>query len=120
MGATIAAGFYKMLVSSVQDHCHGNVTDRPQKWLQYETVLGPESEEDHPTQPQEDSTGQPDVEKGLPAKRSTGRTMAVSGPGLDDLHTDGPKEGVRKASLPICTADSLILGFRPRTSPRTG
>ncbi|CAD6571318.1 MAG: hypothetical protein TREMPRED_000241 [Tremellales sp. Tagirdzhanova-0007] len=80
MGATLAAGFYKML-----------------KVLQYETVLGPETDTPSPQpSPTDDSngpSGQPDVEKGM-GKGKGGKSFSVSGPGLADLHTDGNKEGV--------------------------
>ncbi|WWD17853.1 hypothetical protein CI109_102297 [Kwoniella shandongensis] len=119
LGATIAAGFYKML-----------------KWLQYETVLGPESDGDEPTRPAPSSgtantntntnTGgyvpPHDVEKG-------GRTLAVSGPGLGDLLTEGPNEAVfdlerhpgpMEARLDkIETMLSQLLEARPRPSAST-
>lgn len=76
----------------------------PQKWLQYETVLGPEADSDTPEAQQgnpEQGTntttgGQPDPEKGggRPEKGGGRRTMAVSGPGMADLHTEGNKEEV--------------------------
>ncbi|WVQ97426.1 hypothetical protein IAU59_004539 [Kwoniella sp. CBS 9459] len=93
LGATIAAGFYKML-----------------KWLQYETVLGPETDSEEPPRPAQLSTsgvapgtaggiiggsigagGVHDEEK---AAESGGRTMAVTGPGLGDLLTEGPQGAV--------------------------
>ncbi|WVW82322.1 hypothetical protein I302_104329 [Kwoniella bestiolae CBS 10118] len=81
LGAIIAAGFYKML-----------------KWLQYETVLGPESDADE-TSPKPLVVAPPgtslpprgDEEK---ATESAGRTLAVTGPGLGDLLTAGPTEAV--------------------------
>ncbi|WVR05922.1 hypothetical protein IAU60_002948 [Kwoniella sp. DSM 27419] len=80
LGATIAAGFYKML-----------------KWLQYETVLGPETDE--PTRPAPpgtivNSTTAPAHHDEEKATESAGRTLAVSGPGLGDLLTEGPTEAV--------------------------
>ncbi|WWC99730.1 hypothetical protein V866_006635 [Kwoniella sp. B9012] len=80
LGAIIAAGFYKML-----------------KWLQYETVLGPESDADQtapkPLVVAPPGTSMPgrDEEK---AAESGGRTLAVTGPGLGDLLTAGPSEAV--------------------------
>ncbi|WWC66295.1 uncharacterized protein I206_100196 [Kwoniella pini CBS 10737] len=82
LGATIAAGFYKML-----------------KWLQYETVLGPETESDE-TSPKSgtsapqgtNTSGVRDEEKEL--ESGGGRTLAVTGPGLGDLLTAGPSEAV--------------------------
>ncbi|WWC86284.1 uncharacterized protein L201_001157 [Kwoniella dendrophila CBS 6074] len=89
LGAIIAAGFYKML-----------------KWLQYETVLGPESDADTESPKplvvsqaggavHQDNSRHPnavrDEEK---ATESNGRTLAVTGPGLGDLLTAGPSEAV--------------------------
>lgn len=84
LGAIIAAGFYKML-----------------KWLQYETVLGPE---DGP--PPESTTiagtlgkdGQStDTSKPLDEEKAIqgngNGTMAVSGPGLGDLLTEPAPTG---------------------------
>jgi len=73
LGATIAAGFYKML-----------------KWLQYETVLGPEDGDVVPAPgaaPMDSTNPASDAEKG-------GKTMDVSGPGLGDLLTAGPTQAV--------------------------
>ncbi|KAK4683844.1 hypothetical protein P7C73_g6376, partial [Tremellales sp. Uapishka_1] len=72
MGATLAAGFYKML-----------------KWFQYETVLGPEEDDDEIIQRQRSAAAggnADDVEKG--SQKAGG--FALSGPGLGDLHTEGP------------------------------
>ncbi|ORY23218.1 aquaporin-like protein [Naematelia encephala] len=80
LGATIAAGFYRML-----------------KWLQYETVLGPETEEDEsPKTSGPANGGTQDIEKtaGTGPTAPAGRTLALSGPGLADLHTEGPNSGV--------------------------
>ena len=70
--------------------------------LQYETVLGPETDTPSPQpSPTDDSngpSGQPDVEKGM-GKGKGGKSFSVSGPGLADLHTDGNKEGVGIPSL---------------------
>jgi len=76
LGASLAAGFYKLL-----------------KWLQYETVLGPEDGE---TAPAAGSAGIIDVEKtaGTGAATNTSGLMDVSGPGLGDLHTHGNAEAV--------------------------
>ncbi|RSH95264.1 hypothetical protein EHS25_000350 [Saitozyma podzolica] len=65
LGATIAAGFYKML-----------------KFLQYETVLGPEADADVVPPPAVFSGAAVD-----PEKTAAVRTLAVTGPGLDDLLT---------------------------------
>ncbi|GFZ47397.1 Aquaporin-2 [Saitozyma sp. JCM 24511] len=66
LGATIAAGFYKML-----------------KFLQYETVLGPEADADVVPPPAASSEGATED----PEKNAGVRTLAVTGPGLDDLLT---------------------------------
>ncbi|WRT64181.1 uncharacterized protein IL334_001110 [Kwoniella shivajii] len=79
MGATIAAGFYKML-----------------KWLQYETVLGPESDADD-TAPKPLVVAAPGSSSGgqeEKAAESNGRTLAVTGPGLGDLLTQGNTQAV--------------------------
>jgi aquaporin related protein len=87
LGAIIAAGFYKLL-----------------KWLQYETVLGPEDGEapkpadkkgkkDVPALGTAGGDGGPgrmgDEEKNI----GNSGTMAVSGPGLGDLHTEAAQDG---------------------------
>ncbi|WWC58698.1 uncharacterized protein I303_101242 [Kwoniella dejecticola CBS 10117] len=84
LGAIIAAGFYKML-----------------KWLQYETVLGPESDADETSPkplvvapPGTSAAGVRDEEKELESGGGGGRTLAVTGPGLGDLLTAGPSEAV--------------------------
>lgn len=71
LGATLAAGFYKFL-----------------KVLQYETVLGPETDEVQRSPSGQVGPHGPDVEK-APAG-----TMAISGPGLGDLLTEGPQDAV--------------------------
>lgn len=80
MGATIAAGFYKML-----------------KWLQYETVLGPEDGDVVPPPGARSGAGagagHVDEEKAV-GGNINGPTMAVTGPGLGDLLTEGPREEV--------------------------
>ncbi|KAK8865956.1 hypothetical protein IAR55_001105 [Kwoniella newhampshirensis] len=78
LGATIAAGFYKML-----------------KWLQYETVLGPEADGEEPARPAPGTVGPTTgaYEKPLDEEKG-GRTLAVSGPGLGDLLTEGPHGAV--------------------------
>lgn len=76
LGAIIAAGFYKML-----------------KWLQYETVLGPETDEVVPA-PHSGNPGQlHDVEKTAGTSNDQGG-FAVTGPGLSDLLTEGPATAV--------------------------
>jgi len=75
LGATIAAGFYKLL-----------------KWLQYETVLSPETDEVVVKPGGKALAG--DEEKNIQGRETTGPTMAVSGPGLGDLLTEGPTHGV--------------------------
>jgi aquaporin related protein len=75
LGAIIAAGFYKLL-----------------KWLQYETVLGPEDGDSRPsapaTAPIDAGAGRMiDEEKAVESRGKEG-TMAISGPGLGDLHTE--------------------------------
>lgn len=72
LGATLAAGFYKFL-----------------KVLQYETVLGPETDEMQRT-PSGNGPHGPDVEKQAPKAG----TMVISGPGLGDLLTEGPQDAV--------------------------
>ncbi|KZP20407.1 aquaporin-like protein [Athelia psychrophila] len=81
LGATIAAGFYKTL-----------------KLLQYETVLGPEADGEGEGSKGvsiiiENSAG---VVHDQEKKGSSGnvKTLAISGPGLADLHTEGPTEAV--------------------------
>ncbi|KAI9635226.1 aquaporin-like protein, partial [Dioszegia hungarica] len=76
LGAIIAAGFYKML-----------------KWLQYETVLGPEDGE--APRPAVLALAAPggmmDEEKAIGSggdNNTAGGMLAVSGPGLGDLHTE--------------------------------
>jgi aquaporin related protein len=67
------------------------------KWLQYETVLGPE---DGPPPPAALGTGSDvapgrilDEEKAIGG--DAGGLMAISGPGLGDLHTEAaPTQGV--------------------------
>ena len=87
LGAIIAAGFYKLL-----------------KWLQYETVLGPEDGE---APKPADKKGKKDVAAlgtaggdGEPGRMvdeekaiDNSGTMAVSGPGLGDLHTEAAQDG---------------------------
>lgn len=80
LGATIAAGFYKLL-----------------KWLQYETVLGPETDEVVVKPGGKTLAG--DEEKNIQGRETTGPTMAVSGPGLGDLLTEGPTHGVSRYIL---------------------
>lgn len=59
-----------------------------QKFLQYETVLGPETDESAPVP--RTASGQPvDEEKAV-----SGPTAAISGPGLGDLLTIGNKDAV--------------------------
>ena len=53
--------------------------------LQYETVLGPEADGEAP---------RPIVINMDGHDEKDGKTLAVSGPGLADLHTEGPKEDV--------------------------
>lgn len=91
LGATIAAGFYKML-----------------KWLQYETVLGPEDGDVVP-RPENvghsrDSAHPIDEEKAVEGKQSG---MAVTGPGLGDLLTEGPQAEVFDLRLPGPNEDRL-------------
>ena len=65
-------------------------------------MLGPETDDDHPqTDPSQSAetvtaNSQSDPERGT-GRGASARTMAVSGPGLNDLHTDGPKESVRSS-----------------------
>jgi len=76
LGAIIAAGFYKML-----------------KWLQYETVLGPETDEDGRPQPANAPPGAlPPI--GEEEKATEGGGMKVTGPGLGDLLTEGNQAAV--------------------------
>jgi aquaporin related protein len=88
LGAIIAAGFYKLL-----------------KWLQYETVLGPEDGDVPPPRSlaapgagaDVGPNGARDEEKavgGAGAGASAGPTMVVAGPGLGDLLTEGPQHAV--------------------------
>ena len=83
LGATIAAGFYKML-----------------KWLQYETVLGPE---DGDVVPRPEDVGRRrashvDEEKAVEGQGKQG-AMVITGPGLGDLLTEGPQDAVSGISL---------------------
>jgi len=68
LGSCLASGFYKLL-----------------KWLQYETVLGPEDGEAQPAPGNLTGVSQ-DVEKAGEAPNSGG--FVVAGPGLGDLLTD--------------------------------
>ncbi|KAF7965499.1 hypothetical protein HWV62_43248 [Athelia sp. TMB] len=85
LGATIAAGFYKMLVSIFRDSSLSDAHMDVQKMLQYETVLGPEVDGEAPKPVATNVKGHDEKDE---------RTLAVSGPGLADLHTEGPKEAV--------------------------
>jgi len=77
MGASLAAGFYKLL-----------------KWLQYETVLGendPDSKDISSKGDEEkniDSSGGA-VQEGSSKPSGADGNWQVSGPGLGDLHTAG-------------------------------
>jgi aquaporin related protein len=76
LGATLAAGFYKML-----------------KWLQYETVLGPEADADG-SEERRAMLLPPLAEK--PARTGSGleRMHAVTGPGMSDYLTAGDARAV--------------------------
>lgn len=101
MGACIAAGFYKLL-----------------KWLQYETVLGPEDGDttlpsagkadkqeeqaakhaakggdDSSSGDREDKTGgeRPKAPRQASKMSTKGMTLGVQGPGIGDLLTEGPQ-----------------------------
>ena len=74
LGSVIAAGFYKML-----------------KYLQYETVLGPEVDSPQPLNMSVNRTPG-DEEKAIEGLGP--RTMAISGPGLADLLTQGSTKDV--------------------------
>lgn len=84
MGAALAAGFYKFI-----------------KYLEYETVLGPEADEDKPKNLNQAGQGVPALTGGaVPAQSmitptsapdTTGKTtLATQGAGLGDLLTHGP------------------------------
>lgn len=99
MGACLAAGFYRLL-----------------KWLQYETVLGPEDGEVAPARgamPGDiGDIGQAEKGEGVGLGEGgdnddggRGNMMAVSGPGLGDLLTAGDNGEVR-------TSDDEMLTFR--------
>lgn len=67
------------------------------KWLQYETVLGPETSDVIPVVPSAPGTAGPnattDIEKHAGADSgNNGGKLAVTGPGLGDLLTEGPTQ----------------------------
>lgn len=74
---------------------------RIKKFLQYETVLGPEDgETSSPARP--DAGG--DEEKqigGTGGKDVKDNSAPISGPGLGDLHTVGEHEDVSPSTLPL-------------------
>lgn len=55
-----------------------------QKIMQYETVLGPETDENPPRTPSGN------LDPSAAEKGYSGPTAAISGPGLGDLHTIDP------------------------------
>ena len=67
-----------------------------QKWLQYETVLGPEDGEAPKGEAAGPmgSLGANGMKHDDEEKATEGRQFDVSGPGLGDLHTQGPTEAV--------------------------
>lgn len=67
-----------------------------QKWLQYETVLGPETDDDHPAPRVTGPDQSHDVEKnaGSGGESNSGGNFVVAGPGLSDLLTEGPQGAV--------------------------
>jgi hypothetical protein len=78
------------------------------KWLQYETVLGPE---DGDVVPRPENVGHRrgsqavDEEKAVEGKQTGG--LAVTGPGLGDLLTEGPHAEVFDLRLPGPNEDRL-------------
>ncbi|GAA5934644.1 uncharacterized protein JCM15063_003030 [Sporobolomyces koalae] len=95
LGSTLAAGFYRFI-----------------KWLEFETVLGPEDDEDGkkkvPGQlaaPSQNLLGgsQPS-EKAEPPTRMT--DMAIQGPGLSDLLTEGDGAAVYNLAQPSFDYDA--------------
>lgn len=113
LGATLAAGFYKFI-----------------KFLEYETVLGPEDSENRPAVPPQlaapgatllgstaagpsSDTPFPTEattsmgEKPVPVAEQTG-TADVQGPGLADLLTTGPSQAVYSLPQPPISYDSRL------------
>lgn len=68
-------------------------SSKTQKWLQYETVLGPES--DGPDEAAEPDQSKKNDDKKDVEKANTPRRLDVSGPGIGDLHTAGDRTSVR-------------------------
>lgn len=93
LGAIIAAGFYRMLVS-LTSYPLVLVSDVVQKFLQYETVLGPETEESTA------HTATASGHAGDEEKAISGPTAAITGPGLGDLLTIGNKDDVSDQPSP--------------------
>ncbi|GAA6001372.1 uncharacterized protein JCM10292_007038 [Rhodotorula paludigena] len=113
LGATLAAGFYKFI-----------------KFLEYETVLGPEDSENRPAVPPQLSAPSATLlgstaagpssdtpfpteattsmgEKPVPVAEQTG-TADVQGPGLADLLTTGPSQAVYSLPQPPISYDSRL------------
>lgn len=99
MGAVLAAGFYKLL-----------------KWLQFETVLGPEDGE--PVSGKHEGAGldsgagrmQDDEEKQAESTGASKKgTMVNSGPGMGDYHTETMRTGGVSLSFLV---SFLALGRR--------
>jgi hypothetical protein len=107
LGATVAAGFYKFI-----------------KYLEYETVLGPEQEGDAPASGQAPTQGTmlsggapamtgPNVAAGRmyeDASASKGPTMAIQGAGLGDLLTHGAPANVSRILVDHSTFFPLFIG----------
>ncbi|GFZ43569.1 Putative uncharacterized protein [Saitozyma sp. JCM 24511] len=95
LGATIASGFYLLL-----------------KWFEYETVLGPET--DQPQKP----AGQP----GAPAAQGTAQTRAAQHPGLEQTglgtFTDAPVDQSQDARLD--RIEAILLRMSSNTSNGNG
>lgn len=103
LGATLAAGFYKLL-----------------KWLQYETVLGPEDGEPAPKPSKKNGAKNSDPGAGLMMdeekhiegdgnqKKNNSGTMAVSGPGMGDYHME---EGTSGGVSPAPSSSFVVLSY---------